>query len=230
MRIGLENRNADSAAAPELRLGRYAVISIADSGTGMDEATLARVFDPFFTTKAAGAGSGLGLPMVQGFAAQSGGAVEIRSRPGSGTTVELWLPQADGPPASTDGPAARETEVPAGTADILLCDDDDDVRRFISEFLGSIGYRVHVADDGGSALELLERCNEIELLIVDYAMRGMNGLETIRQARQRRPGVKPLLITGYAGAIAGNTAGIPLLRKPFSPAELARRVAAILTA
>jgi signal transduction histidine kinase len=230
LRIGLESRNADSASPPELRPGRYAVMSIADSGTGMDDPTLARAFDPFFTTKAAGAGSGLGLPMVQGFAAQSGGAVQIRSRPGSGTTVELWLPQAEGPAAPTDGPEARETEVPAGTANILLCDDDDDVRRFISEFLGSIGYRVHVANDGGSALEVLERCKEIELLIVDYAMPGMNGLETIRQVRQQRPGVKPLLITGYAGAIAGNTAGIPLLRKPFSPAELARRVAGILTA
>ena len=230
LRIGVENRNADSASPPELRPGPYAVILIADSGTGMDEATLARAFDPFFTTKAAGAGSGLGLPMVQGFAAESGGAVQIRSRPGSGTTVELWLPQADEPSAPTDGPEARETEVPAGTASILLCDDDGDVRRFISEFLGSIGYRVHAANDGELALELLERRKEIELLIVDYAMPGMNGLETIRQARQRRPRVKRLLITGYAGAIAGNTTGIPLLRKPFSPAELARRVAAILTA
>jgi signal transduction histidine kinase len=230
LRIGLENRNADSGSPPELTLGQYAVIAIADSGTGMDEETLARAFDPFFTTKAAGAGSGLGLPMVQGFAAQSGGAVQIRSRPGAGTTVELWLPQADDPPAATDRPGARETEAPGGAAGILLCDDDDDVRCFIGEFLASLGYDVHVATDGGEALRFLERCANIELLIVDYAMPGMNGLETIRRARQQLPDLKPLLITGYASGVSGNTAGISLLRKPFAPAELARRVAEILAA
>jgi CheY-like chemotaxis protein len=120
--------------------------------------------------------------------------------------------------------------MPGGGAAILLCDDDADVRHFIGEFLTSLGYAMHVAKDGGAALQLLEDCAEIKLLIIDYAMPGMNGLETIREARQRRPDLKPLLITGYAGAVAGNTAGIPLMRKPFSPAELARRVAAILNA
>jgi signal transduction histidine kinase/CheY-like chemotaxis protein len=230
LRIGLESRNTDSGSPPELRPGRYAVIAIADSGAGMDEATLARAFDPFFTTKAAGAGSGLGLPMVQGFAAQSGGAVQIRSRPGAGTTVELWLPQADEPPTATYRAEAHQTEAPGGAAGILLCDDDDDVRHFISEFLASLGYDVQVANDGGEALRLLERCANIELLIVDYAMPGMNGLETIRRARQRLPGLKPLLITGYASGVSGNTAGISLLRKPFAPSELAQRVAEILAA
>jgi signal transduction histidine kinase len=231
VRIGLEKRETDGTSPPELRHGEYAVISIADSGAGMDEATLARAFDPFFTTKGAGAGSGLGLPMVQGFAAQSGGAVQIRSRPGAGTTVELWLPKADDPPAeAADGRRARDTPMPRGTASILLCDDDDDVRHFLSEFLASVGYAMHVAHDGGTALRLLERCAEIELIIVDYAMPGINGLETIRQAAEQRPGLKSLLITGYAGAVAGSTTGVPLLRKPFAPAELARRVAEILTA
>jgi signal transduction histidine kinase/CheY-like chemotaxis protein len=229
LRIGLENHSLDSGSSSELGPGRYVVITIADNGTGMDEATLARVFDPFFTTKAAGAGSGLGLPMVQGFAAQSGGAVQIRSRPGAGTTVELWLPRADEPPAAAiNGSEARETEVPGGAAGILLCDDDDDVRRFTSEFLASLGYDVHLANDGGEALRVLDRCSGIELLIIDYAMPGMNGLETIRRARQRLPGLKPLLITGYPSGVSGNTAGISLLRKPFAPAELARRVAEIL--
>jgi signal transduction histidine kinase len=231
LRIGLERRKPDEAAPPEVTSGDYAVISIADSGTGMDEATLARAFDPFFTTKEAGAGSGLGLPMVQGFAAQSGGAVQIRSRPGAGTTVELWLPTADGPPTdAAAGGNPRETEMPRGTASILLCDDDGDVRHFISDFLASIGYAVHAARDGGTALRLLARHADISLVIVDYAMPGMNGLETIRQASERQPGLKSLLITGYAGAVNGSTAGIPLLRKPFAPAELARRVAEILTA
>jgi signal transduction histidine kinase len=231
LRIGLENHGTGSGSPPELRPGQYAVIAIADSGAGMDETTLARAFDPFFTTKEAGAGSGLGLPMVQGFAAQSGGAVQIRSRPGAGTTVELWLPQADEPPAAAAAAAeAREAEVPGGAAGILLCDDDDEVRRFIGEFLASLGYDVEVANNGGEALRLLERRGDIELLIVDYAMPGINGLETIRRARQRLPGLKPLLMTGYASGVSGNTAGISLLRKPFAPADLARRVAEILAA
>jgi signal transduction histidine kinase/CheY-like chemotaxis protein len=231
LRIGLENRRSDRAAPPEVKPGDYVAISIADTGTGMDEATLARAFDPFFTTKEAGVGSGLGLPMVQGFAAQSGGAVQIRSGPGAGTTVELWLPKADAPPVEAPAaPSPVDAEPPHGSGGILLCDDDADVRRFICEFLTSAGYAVQVANDGGTALHLLDHGAEVELLIVDYAMPGMNGLETIRRARERRPGLKPLLITGYAGAVAGNVTGIPMLRKPFAPAELARRVAEILAA
>jgi signal transduction histidine kinase len=228
LRIGLEKRAADHAAPAELGAGDYAVISIADSGAGMDEATLARVFDPFFTTKEAGTGSGLGLPMVQGFAMQSGGAVQIRSRLGAGTTVELWLPTANELPVDA-ADNEREAELAHGTATILLCDDDDDVRHFIGDFLASIGYAVHAAQEGGMALRLLDRHAEIALIIVDYAMPGMNGLETIREACFRRPGLKSLLVTGYAGAVAGSTAGVPLLRKPFAPAELARCVADILT-
>jgi CheY-like chemotaxis protein len=143
----------------------------------------------------------------------------------------LWLPQADEPPAAAVAAAeAREAEVPGGAAGILLCDDDDEVRRFIGEFLASLGYDVAVANDGGEALRLLERRGDIDLLIVDYAMPGINGLETIRRARQRLPGLKPLLITGYASGVSGNTVGISLLRKPFAPADLAQRVAEILAA
>jgi signal transduction histidine kinase len=101
LRIGLDNRRTDRGSPPELLPGDYVVVSISDTGTGMDEGTLARAFDPFFTTKDIGSGSGLGLPMVQGFAAQSGGAVQIRSSPGKGTTVELWLPQGREPTAET---------------------------------------------------------------------------------------------------------------------------------
>jgi signal transduction histidine kinase/CheY-like chemotaxis protein len=226
--IGLENRDTGRGSPPELTPGEYVVLSITDTGTGMDEATLARAFDPFFTTKEVGAGSGLGLPTVQGFAAQSGGAVLIRSKPGAGTTVELWLPKADELPRCPGDTERSRAEIPRGAAHILLCDDDDDVRRFIGEFLGSIGYTIHEANRPEAALGILERRAEIDLLIVDYAMPGMNGIETIHQARLRRPGLKPLLISGYAGALGGSTAGIALLRKPFAPPELARRVAEIL--
>jgi signal transduction histidine kinase len=106
LHIRLQNRRMNPESPPELAPGEYVVLSISDTGTGMDEATLARAFEPFFTTKEIGSGSGLGLPMVQGFAAQSGGGVRIRSRAGEGTTVELWLPRAEEPPfvaAPTDG-------------------------------------------------------------------------------------------------------------------------------
>jgi signal transduction histidine kinase len=229
LRVGLENRGTGRNAPPELTAGEYVAISITDTGTGMDEATLGRAFDPFFTTKEPGAGSGMGLPTVQGFAAQSGGAVRISSRPGAGTTVELWLPRADEPARDFGGSTQSVSPIVRGAAKILLCDDDDDVRRFMCEFLGSVGYIIHEANGPEAALGILEHQAEIDLLIVDYAMPGMNGLETIRQARQRRPGLKPLLITGYAGAVGGSTAGVPLLRKPFAPAELARRIAEILT-
>jgi CheY-like chemotaxis protein len=226
LRIGLENHATNHDSPPELTPGKYAVISITDTGTGMDAATLAQAFDPFFTTK--DAGSGLGLPTVQGFAAQSGGAVRIGSRPGAGTTVELWLPKADEPPRDFNRSERSAAEMPRGAANILLCDDDDDVRRFIGEFLDSAGYTIHEASGPEAALGILQQSTEIDLLIVDYAMPGMNGLETIRQARQRRPGLRPLLITGYAGAVGADPVGIPLLRKPFPPSELARMVAEIL--
>jgi len=109
LRIGLHNRGLDSTSPAELAPGRYILVAISDNGTGMDEATRSQAFDPFFTTKEVGSGSGLGLPMVQGFAVQSGGAVQIRSSPGQGTTVELWLPQAAQPP-----PEAARPEGPAG--------------------------------------------------------------------------------------------------------------------
>src|SRR5271165_52379 len=114
LRIGLQNRRSERDLLPELSCGEYVVVSISDTGTGMDEATLARVFEPFFTTKAIGSGSGLGLPMVQGFAAQSGGAVRTQSKAGEGTTVELWLPRADEPPSEAAGSDQSLSAAPQG--------------------------------------------------------------------------------------------------------------------
>src|SRR6266700_2439870 len=227
MRIALANRRADRNSPSELAPGDYVVVSISDDGTGMDEATLAQAFDPFFTTKEIGSGSGLGLPMVHGFSVQSGGTVRIRSKPGEGTTVELWLPQADEPASGKAGDRSS-LEIGRGTSCALLCDDDDDVRPFLSEFLRSIGYIVHEASGGEAAIHILESRAEVDLLIVDYAIPGLSGIETIRQARLRRPDLRSLLITGHAGV--PSNAGVPLLRKPFAPDELAQRVAEILAA
>jgi signal transduction histidine kinase len=230
LHISLHNRPADGNSPRELAPGDYLLVSIGDTGTGMDEATLVQAFDPFFTTKEVGAGSGLGLPMVQGFAAQSGGAVQIRSKPGEGTTVELWLPRAIGPPPDATGPNRSGSDIPRGTANILLCDDDQDVRRFVSELLKSNGYTVHEAGSPEAAFRILDDRAAFDLLIVDYAMPGTNGLEIIRQAWHQRPRLKVLLITGYAGAVPDAVTGVPLLRKPFRPTELSQTVSRILAA
>jgi signal transduction histidine kinase/CheY-like chemotaxis protein len=229
LRLALRSRRADGTSPSELSPGDYVLVSISDTGTGMDETTLAQAFDPFFTTKEVGSGSGLGLPMVQGFAAQSGGAVQIRSRPGEGTTVELWLPKAAEPPPQAIGPRQVAPGVPRRTACILLCDDDHEVRRFVSELLTSSGYTVHEASNSEVAFRILEDRDAVDLLIADYTMPGINGLEIIRQARRQRPELRMLLITGNPGILGSAAADVPLLRKPFGPAELSQAVSQILT-
>jgi signal transduction histidine kinase len=228
--ISLHNRRIDYSSPPVLTPGDYVLASISDTGTGMDDATLAQAFDPFFTTKEVGSGSGLGLPMVQGFAGQSGGGVQIRSKLGEGTTVELWLPKAVEPPLGTSNANPPGSVIPQGIANVLLCDDDHDVRRFLSELLKSDGYMVREASTPEEALRILEDGAPVDLLIVDYAMPGINGLELIWQARRTHPSLKTLLITGDAGALGSDVAGAPLLRKPFRPAEFSQTVAAILAA
>jgi signal transduction histidine kinase/CheY-like chemotaxis protein len=229
LRIVIEGGRSGGDAPFELRSGNYVVLSVVDDGTGMDEAILARVFDPFFTTKEVGAGSGLGLPMVQGFAAQSGGGVCIRSRPGKGTTVELWLPRAREAPPGAEASSRRPAEAPLAAAEILLCSGDEEIGRFVAGWLSSAGYVVFEARGPSAALRILEGSGDIRLLIVDYAMPEMTGLEVIRYARQRRPDLKPLLIGGGADEPPGEeVAGVPVLRKPFAPAELTQRVEELL--
>ena len=230
LRIELHNRHAGSSSPAELAPGEYVLLSIVDTGIGMDEATLAQAFDPFFTTKGAGSGTGLGLSMVQGFALQSGGAVQIRSKPGEGTAVELWLPQALDLPATADGDERAALDMPSGTESILVCDDDDEVLRFLSEFLTSHGYSVHETSSPEVALRLLESGLGADLLVVDYAMPGINGVETIQRARLLRPGLRALLITGHADALGAELTDVPLLRKPFGLTALSQTVAEILAA
>jgi len=168
--------------------------------------------------------------MVQGFAAQSGGAVQIQTRLGEGTRVEVWLPRADEAPAVHVSPCRRDIIGSERTAQILLCDDDPDVRGILGEVLQTEGYVLHLANGPSATLRILEGKAEIDLLIVDYAMPEMNGLELIQEACQRRPSLKTLLITGDVGALSGGISRVPLLPKPFGPTELAQRVSGILAA
>jgi signal transduction histidine kinase len=225
--ITVMDRAAGGDAPQELRPGGYVVLSISDDGTGIDDATLARTFDPFFTTKDLGAGSGLGLPMVQGFVVQSDGTVRIRSKPGAGTTVELWLPRA-AEPAVVQPPARPVSTSGRAKASVLLCDDNEDLRRVLTDYLKSTGHIVHEASDADAALRILETRAAIDLLIIDYDMPDMNGLETIRQVRLRRPDLRWLLITGHAAI--PSSFEIPVLHKPFTADELGRRTAELLAA
>jgi signal transduction histidine kinase len=230
LQIACENRRTDAGQVPgNLAIGEYVIVSVSDTGTGMSEAILAHAFEPFFTTKDAGRGSGLGLSMVQGFAAQSGGAARIVSSLGTGTTVELWLPQAENPSTESDSMKPRESALEHPGARILVCDDDGDVRSLVGSFLRDIGYTVWEANNPALALQILQRERPIDLLVVDYAMPEMNGAAVIDRARAYQPGLKTLLITGYSEALRSNgVSGSPVLPKPFRTAELSTLIAEIL--
>ena len=230
VQISSENRQAEpETAPPELPPGEYVVVSVSDTGMGMSEETLARACEPFFTTKEIGSGSGLGLSMVQGFAAQSGGLIQIVSTLGKGTKVELWLPRAVGQANEPNLSTASASVSSPGQARILVCDDDGDVRALVGALLRDNGYTVWEANNPALALRILERERPIDLFLVDYAMPEMSGSAVIERAQSSQPGLKVLLITGYPEALcAGGVSGIALLAKPFKVAELKSRVAEIL--
>jgi len=195
----------------------------------MSEETLARACEPFFTAKEIGCGSGLGLSMVQGFAAQSGGSIQIVSTLGKGTMVELWLPRTVGGATESSSSETGSSVLRTGQARILVCDDDGDVRALVGALLRDNGYTVWEANNPALALQILERERPIDLFLVDYAMPEMNGAAIIERAQSSQPGLKVLLITGYPEALrAGGVAGVPLLAKPFKVAEMRSRVAEIL--
>ena len=211
LRIHAEGRR-QLTSAPDLEPGSYIVIAVSDNGTGMDAATLARVFEPFFTTKGVGKGSGLGLPMVQGFMTQSGGTIRVRSEPGTGTTFELWFPEH--PDGAAGKPVIQEhrSEPQKGrTARILVCDDDADVRRVIVTSLREGGHIVRQAETPSAALELLQGMRAVDALVTDYAMPEMNGVELIERARRLQPSLKVLVVTGHPVLLRAKPTGLAVL-------------------
>lgn len=207
---------------PELTQRRYLCVTITDTGTGMDEKTLAHAMEPFFTTKGIGKGTGLGLPMVHGMAEQSGGKLVLKSELGVGTTAELWLPVAHPEvismlPSRISTPTARSDRKLV----ILTVDDDPLVGLSTSSFLEELGHKVHSASSGTRALEILQRETDIELLITDQAMPNMTGADLIKSIHARRPNFPAIIATGYAELPKGEAEGIPKLAKPFRQQDLA---------
>lgn len=169
--------------------------------------------------------------MVHGFAAQSGGSVQITSILQGGTTVDLWLPRVKDETLVYDSVELDASITDPGQARILVCDDDDDVRTFVVNALREGGFSVWEASSGSSALDILQRERPIDLLLVDYAMPEMNGTAVIARARAYLPGLKVVLMTGYAEILrAGTVGGVPLLEKPFDVADLEKRVREMLAA
>jgi CheY-like chemotaxis protein len=216
-----------------LQQGDYVRIVVTDTGTGMDAATLARVTEPFFTTKPAGVGTGLGLSIVRGFADQSGGGLLIESAPGSGTWVTLWLPQAaDADAAPRDLERTRQAR-PVGQSSgcVLLVDDDDLVRETLAAQLEDLGFTTLEASSGYDAIAIVEAHDGVDALVCDLAMPDLNGIQTIRAVRHRRPELPCFLLTGYIGeqTALSRSDTFTLLRKPMSGGALADHIEAVLS-
>ncbi|HZB93761.1 MAG TPA: PAS domain S-box protein [Stellaceae bacterium] len=216
----------------QLEPGDYVMVAVADTGTGMSEDVKARAFDPFFTTKEIGRGSGLGLSQVYGTALQSGGSAEIDTGIGRGTTVRIHLPRARARAERQGAESRAVPELPLGRRErVLVVDDDEDVRVVVVDYLRELGYGVDAAASGGAALQLLES-RVFDLVVMDFAMPGMHGVEAGRIIEARRPGTPILFITGHAEttALKGRDMVHTLLRKPFVPAELEAKIRFLLQA
>jgi PAS domain S-box-containing protein len=228
--IATANARIDSisAAVPALSPGDYICIAVSDTGTGMSPEVVARAFDPFFTTKPIGQGTGLGLSMIYGFARQSNGYVSIDSKLEQGTTVKLYLPRHDGGAAEDSAASIRNDEHVATGETVLVVEDETVVRGVIAEMLQDEGYRVLEAIDGPAGLGILREEMRIDLLVTDVGLPGMNGRQLADQARETRPDLKILFITGYAesAAIAKGflQPGMEMITKPFDLDNLSRRV------
>ncbi len=230
LRIETANVDMPEPTRPEHPpAGEHVQVSVADDGSGMTDAVLARVFEPFFTTKAVGKGSGLGLSQVYGLAKQSGGGVSIDTVIGQGTVIRIFLPRAHATPVAPPAAAATVTPLALQDASVLVVDDDEAVRAVTAEILVDLGYRVIEAGSGGAALDLFDHHPDIQAVVLDFAMPGMNGGDVARELAARRPGLPVLFATGYADVDAlAATSESRIVRKPFDPGDLARKLALAL--
>lgn len=234
--IALEATDLDSQQAQEMSVpaGEYAVITVADTGSGMDEDSQLKIFEPFFTTKAFGTGSGLGLSMVYGFIQQSGGAIQVRSKLGEGTALTIYLPLVRLQDAGDIGKSEDKASLKYGSGELLLLiEDDPDVSETIADQLQNLGFAILKAENADDARQLALDLPELRGILTDIIMPGQtNGLKLAREIRQNRPELGIALMTGYAdwSALADNSSRceFPVLAKPFNDYQLAETLRKIL--
>ncbi|HEV2300439.1 MAG TPA: PAS domain S-box protein [Stellaceae bacterium] len=221
-----------AATHAEVSAGQYVLIAVTDTGEGMPPDVSARAFEPFYTTKAEGKGTGLGLSQVYGFVKQSGGHIKIYSEPGVGTCVKVYLPRRLDDVPVPEGPQRPDVSILGRGEKILVVEDDEDVRQYVSAALVSLGYRVLEARDAAAALQAVAAEPEIALLFTDLGLPGMNGRRLAEEARARLPGLEVVYATGYArNAIVHNglvDPGVNLLPKPFTVEALGRKLRQVL--
>ena len=237
-RLVIETRNVvfptpDGYAPVDIRPGAYVMLSVSDTGTGMDEQTRVRVFEPFFTTKEAGRGTGLGLSTVHGIVGQSAGVVHVESEPGCGATFKMYFPKAEATLEAAEAASQLPAEPDPSSETVLIVEDDEVVRRLTCQILEMRGYRVMEAIDGNQALQIAENHPEpIHLAVTDVVLPQMSGKELADRLFTSHPETKLLFISGYGGdavlhrGISGEAVGF--LQKPFSPDQLTRRVREVL--
>ncbi len=235
--LHIEAQNAEideesAAAHARMPAGRYVLLSVTDTGIGMEEHVRQHAFEPFFTTKPQGKGTGLGLATVYGIVKQSNGWIWVYSEPGKGTTFKIYLPEVSHRSESEETPQASECDL-QGTETVLVVEDQDDVRRLAVDILARYGYRVLQASNPGEALGLCESFSEsIDLLVTDVVMPGMTGRDLADRLKPSRPGMKVLFVSGYTHNVIAHRGvldpGVAYLSKPFSPAALAQKVRDVL--
>ena len=231
---GVDLDEADAAKWPALRPGRYAVLSVGDTGCGMDEETKKHIFEPFFTTKEVGKGTGLGLATVYGIVKHSDGHIAVDSEPGRGTIFRIYLPEVEEVAGVVvSRPSAQGTSALSGKETVLLAEDDDGVRALARAILQAHHYHVLEARDGDEAVRLSSRWPKpIDLLVTDVSMPRLSGLQLVDRLKPSRPAMKVLYVSAYPGETIGHGRllhrDVWFLQKPFTPSVLVRKVREIL--
>ena len=221
-----------SRANPELAPGQYVSVSVTDTGTGMTPDTQSHAFEPFFTTKEVGRGTGLGLSQVYGFVKQSGGHVKIYSELGQGTTIKLYFPRYMGKDTGDENAIEKSVTGTDFHETLLIVEDDPDLRTYLGDVLRGLRYRILTAPNATAALALLQQEGDIDLLLTDIVMPGINGRELADKAKLLRPDMLVLYMTGYSRNAVIHQGrldeGVSLIQKPVSQAELAHRIRLML--
>jgi signal transduction histidine kinase/CheY-like chemotaxis protein len=220
LRLAASEQSISRGEREDLEAGQYIHLQVADTGTGMDETTLARAIEPFFSTKGVGQGTGLGLSMVHGLAAQLGGTMRISSELGVGTSVDLWLPLSSDPLAAFQPAEDLAADADGHSGKVLLVDDEPLIRMSTADMLGEMGYLVTEAASGEEALQIVADGLDPDILITDHLMPGITGTELALRVREQSPATVVLIISGYA-EVEGIAQNVPRLAKPFRESDLA---------